>query len=330
MMLRVVHGLPQRRRIGVGDVWQRHPGVFAKFLIQNGLATLGRGETLPIGTRAVCAISSATPPDSRSTSAAGPRGRCGAAGAGEEPCPARPGLGINVCAPHVVVALSSDEDPSAPTDFHIPSTRTRGGGGRERPVPVVPMDPLVKDGVGRIRMRVHRAGSGETLSCGTGAAAAALATRYWAGSGRRTSGASNYRWQARVRIWAAEDASTLSGPADYLEGDHVLTVDRWCRTCARAPGLHPNGKLHRGDTDRARSPLPAARQAAGICPRGGSPSSEAVALSARRGFRRKQLIAETRELPRWKSAAPSRGESSTSTSPEPVSLDTSEVNVSFK
>ena len=33
---------------------------------------------------------------------------------------------------------------------------------------VVAADPLVDDGVGRIRMRVHERGSGETLSCGTG------------------------------------------------------------------------------------------------------------------------------------------------------------------
>ena len=34
---------------------------------------------------------------------------------------------------------------------------------------------------GHIRMRVHERGVGETRSCGTGIAAAALATRIWAG-----------------------------------------------------------------------------------------------------------------------------------------------------
>ena len=48
---------------------------------------------------------------------------------------------------------------------------------------VVPSEPLVHEGVGNITMRVHERGVGETQSCGTGACAAAVAIRHWAGQG---------------------------------------------------------------------------------------------------------------------------------------------------
>jgi diaminopimelate epimerase len=92
----------------------------------------------------------------------------------------RPGVGIDVGNPHVVVALSSEAeleglelgskpllDPAPPHGANVEF--------------VVPREPLVQGGVGAIRMRVFERGVGETLSCGTGVAAAALAVRHWAG-----------------------------------------------------------------------------------------------------------------------------------------------------
>ncbi|WP_106813597.1 diaminopimelate epimerase [Microbacterium timonense] len=92
----------------------------------------------------------------------------------------RPGVGIDVGNPHVVVALP-DEAELAALDLAaqpLLSPEPVHGANVEF---VVPSDPLVRDGVGSIRMRVFERGVGETLSCGTGVAAAALAVRHWAG-----------------------------------------------------------------------------------------------------------------------------------------------------
>src|SRR5690554_968794 len=138
---------------------------------------------------------------------------------------ARPGLGINVGNPHVVVALSSEEELAAADLSYIPKVEPEPSDGANVEF-VVPADPMVKDGVGEITMRVHERGSGETLSCGTGAAAAALATRHWAGPGAPN------QWKVHVpggtlgvRMWAAEDGEhvSLSGPAVLVfEGDLSL------------------------------------------------------------------------------------------------------------
>lgn len=91
---------------------------------------------------------------------------------------ARPGLAVSTGNPHVVVALAS-EDELRELDLHrapaldpVPAD----GANVEFVVPGV-----IADGVGSIRMRVHERGVGETLSCGTGAVAAAMATRHWSG-----------------------------------------------------------------------------------------------------------------------------------------------------
>jgi diaminopimelate epimerase len=192
--------------------------VFAKFLLETGLAQISQGETLPIGTRAgvrdVAANASGFQVD---------MGRW--AFDGFEPlvrikdvAVARPGLGINVGNPHVVLALSSLEELEKADLTVIPQLDPVAPEGANIEL-VVPSDPLVTDGVGHIRMRVHERGSGETLSCGTGVVAAALATRFWAGQGAPN----NWRVDVpggtlAVRMFATEEGEhvALSGPASLV------------------------------------------------------------------------------------------------------------------
>ena len=199
--------------------------VFARYLVDNGLAELGPGETMVIGTRGgvrdVQGNRSGYQVDLGRWSLDGSEPLVRA----KNLQVARPGLGINVGNPHVVVALASEEELDSADLSFIPILDPEAPEGANVEF-VVPMDPLVTDGVGHIRMRVHERGSGETLSCGTGAAAAALATRYWAGAGAPN------QWRVEVpggtlgvRMFATEDGEhvALSGPAELVfEGDLSL------------------------------------------------------------------------------------------------------------
>lgn len=190
--------------------------VFARYLTEKGLVELPEGQTLHIGTRAgvkdiqrnkagFVVDMGRWRPESEDVLV-----RC----SGMEV--ARPGQGINVGNPHVIVALASttELDSLDLTKAPLLSPDPQHGANVEF---VVPSDPLITNGVGKIKMRVFERGVGETLSCGTGIVAAALATRLWAGSD-----APNH-WIVEVpggslgvRMFATEEGEHigLSGPAE--------------------------------------------------------------------------------------------------------------------
>src|SRR5699024_5433904 len=86
---------------------------------------------------------------------------------------------------------------------------------------IVPLPP--EDGLGRLLMRVHERGSGETRSCGTGAVAAVLAARVWG------AGAAPDRWEVEVpggRLLVTVPAGAItSGAGVELAGPAVLVAD---------------------------------------------------------------------------------------------------------
>ncbi|WP_084040297.1 diaminopimelate epimerase [Demequina sp. NBRC 110053] len=132
--------------------------------------------------------------------------------------PARPGLSVDLGNPHHVVALASVAElealdltraprvsPAPPAGSNVEFVVTRGG--------------EVREGIerGRVRMRVHERGSGETRSCGTGACAVALAVRSWAGEG------SPDVWD--VEVPGGMVTVRVIGTRTVLEGPAVLVAE---------------------------------------------------------------------------------------------------------
>ncbi|MCZ2403713.1 diaminopimelate epimerase [Paenarthrobacter sp. Z7-10] len=207
--------------------------VFVHFLLDQGLVALLPGESLTIGTRAgrkdVLRTSEGYAVDMgpwefifpEQAENRGVDSLVTAAGLDV----ARPAVSISMGNPHTVVALAHDLE-LAGTDLSTQPTVD--------PLPVhgtnveftVPSDPLVADGMGTITMRVHERGVGETQSCGTGACAAAAATRFWAGVEAPDAWRVNVPGGAvAVTFFAAADGSEhilLSGPA-VLVAHGVLT-----------------------------------------------------------------------------------------------------------
>jgi diaminopimelate epimerase len=197
--------------------------VFARYLTESGLVDLAPGETLSVGSR-----KGVVDVQRSANGFVADLGRWGlgieGGGAGDVMVraknldTARPGLGIDVGNPHVVVAVATEEELAGLDLTYVPVLDPAPAEGANVEF-VLPGDPLVADGIGQITMRVHERGSGETLSCGTGAVAAALATRYWAGP------SAPHTWRVRVpggvvtvRMSATEDGEhvSLSGPAELV------------------------------------------------------------------------------------------------------------------
>ena len=194
--------------------------VFVAYLLREGLVSLADGESLAVGTRA--GVKHVRRDGDLLAADLGPwsvtDGTTSVAVAGE---PAGlPGLGVDVGNPHVVVALP-DPAALAAADLGRPPALD--------PVPphganvelIVPLPPA--GGVGHLLMRVRERGSGETRSCGTGAVAAVVAARAWAGEGAPD------EWRVdvpggrlRVRV---EPGALRSGEHVELAGPAVIVAD---------------------------------------------------------------------------------------------------------
>jgi diaminopimelate epimerase len=123
-----------------------------------------------------------------------------------------PGLSLDLGNPHTVVALSNSADLASLDLTRKPGVHPAAPKGTN----VEFVRPI---GPGHIAMRVHERGVGETRSCGTGAAAAALATRWWAGE------------DTAIDVWRVDvpggtlRVRALPGQQVELAGPAVLVAD---------------------------------------------------------------------------------------------------------
>jgi diaminopimelate epimerase len=191
--------------------------VFAHYLITEGLVTPERRDTVPIGTRAgvkdVLVGAAGYTVDLGRWKLAAERL---VTATGLEV--ARPGQGIDLGNPHVVTALAHEGELDAIDLGQAPNLDPALEAGVNVEF-VVAEEPLIKNGVARIKMRVHERGVGETRSCGTGTAAAALAFRHWGGEEMPNSwSVESPGGRLAVRMFPTEEGEhvSLSGPAELV------------------------------------------------------------------------------------------------------------------
>lgn len=150
-----------------------------------------------------------------------------------------PGLSVRTGNPHVVVALG---DPAVLSGLDLtrpPLVDPAPAEGANVEIVVPAAAPGPEPGTGHLRMRVHERGVGETRSCGSGAVAAAIAARAWAGDDP----APDVWWVdvpgGRLRVTlpdgdrCAGDRAELAGPAVLVA--HGEVPERWL-AAARGTG----------------------------------------------------------------------------------------------
>jgi len=198
-----------------GEMCGNGARVFARYLLENGLAELIDGSTLPIATRAgikdITQTANGFAVDLGRWKVSADEYLVRAHGLQV----ARPGLSINIGNPHVVVALAdlAELDSLDLTKAPVLEPAPPHGANVEF---VVLDDPLIKDGVAGITMRVFERGVGETLSCGTGIAASAIAIRDYAGNTQNFWRVKVPGGEVGVRIFPTEEGehAGISGPAE--------------------------------------------------------------------------------------------------------------------
>ena len=188
--------------------------VFAKYLIEQGMAA---GPELAIATRAGTRTVRAEPDGQFTVD----MGAAEVLGEGEAEAGGQrlAGLAISVGNPHLACIVTQ---PVTAIDLENPRVLRPAALAAGANIEVV---RVLRDR--EVEMRVHERGSGLTLSCGTGAVAAAVAAAVWAGEWPDESA---WSWTVRVpggklAVTPSVKASLLTGPAEIVASGELAA--RW-------------------------------------------------------------------------------------------------------